>query len=195
MARKVAVLAILGLAGCASLVAQQQHFSGSLRTGESYTHDLGRGLVLVVTTSSIQVQTAPTHQEADDFSGCVTPPFHGPNPTGLEAWQFVTEQNELLPKAELDVLRRREFQFVLTAADNDAACKNLDVAQHNPPTKMKDGTLVYGTPGYKPPPLGTGVVTLSEIELTHVGAGQRPDVQSLVFTADITLPLAKAEVK
>ena len=193
MARKVAELAIFCLAGCASLVAQQQHFSGSVRAGESYTHDLGRGLVLVVTTSSIQVQAAPTHQGADDFSGCVTPPFHGPNPTGLEAWQFVTEQNEPLPKAELDVLRRREFQFVLTTVDNDAACKNLDVEEHRPPTKMKDGTLVYGTPGYKSPPLGTGVVTLSEIELTHVGAGQKAEVQSLVFTANITLPLAKAE--
>lgn len=195
MARKLVAFAIFGLAGCASLVAQQQHFSGSVRVGESYTHNLGRGLVLVVTTSSIQVQAAPIHQGADDFSGCVTPPFHGPNPTSLEAWQFVTEQNERLPAAELDVLRRREFHFVLTAADNDAACKNLDVAEHSPPIKMKDGTLVYGTPGYKSPPLGTGVVTLSEIELTHVGAGQKAEVQSLVFTADITLPLVKAEGK
>lgn len=56
---------------------------------------------------------------------------------------------------------------------------------------MKDGTLVYGTPGYKSPPLGTGVVTLSEIELTHVGAGEKAEVQSLVFTADITLPPAR----
>jgi hypothetical protein len=51
-----------------------------------------------------------------------------------------------------------------TISTNDAACKHFDVAEHRPPTKMKDGTLVYETPGYKFRPLGTGVVTLSDIE-------------------------------
>jgi hypothetical protein len=107
---------------------------------------------------------------------------------GLDAWQFVDPQNEPLPKADLDPLRHRRFQFALTAADDQAACRNVDIAEHMPPEKASDGTLIYGIPGYKPPPLGDGLVTLTNIELIHVGKGQRADVKSLGFTADITLP-------
>jgi hypothetical protein len=56
--------------------AQQQHFSGSADAGRPYIHSLGRGLALVVTTSAIQVQSVPVRQFADDFTGCVTPPYH-----------------------------------------------------------------------------------------------------------------------
>ena len=172
------------------LLAQQQHFSGSVQRGQVYTHDLGRNLVLRVTTTSIEVQAVPADPRADDYTGCVTPPFHGPNPTDLEAWQFVTDQNELLPESELDQLRRRKFQFTLDAAANKKACDELNLALYTSPVTQKDGTIVYGTPGYKSPPLGTGVVTLRTIELIHVGRGQKAEVQRLDFTVDVVFPPA-----
>jgi len=50
--------ALLGLLCMApvTLLAQQQHLSGSVRSGQPYTHSLGQGLSLVLTTSSIAVQ-------------------------------------------------------------------------------------------------------------------------------------------
>jgi hypothetical protein len=48
------------------LLAQTQHFSGSLTAGQVFTHNLGRGLVLVMTTSWIAVEDAPYSPDGDD---------------------------------------------------------------------------------------------------------------------------------
>jgi hypothetical protein len=185
--RRAVGITILSLASLAS-PGQQLKFSGSVRAGETYLHNLGGGLVLVVTTSSIEVVEAPPGQYADDFTGCVTPPYHGPNPVLLDAWQFVGEKNEPLPASELDVLREREFQFTLNKRDNKAACENLDAAEHAPPRVAKDGTEVYGTPGYRPPRLGSGELILSDIKLSGVGAGKHAEIESLTFDVTIILP-------
>jgi hypothetical protein len=190
--RRAVGLTILSLASLA-LPGQQLKFSGSVKAGETYLHDLGRGLVLVVTTSSIEVKVAPARQYADDFTGCVTPPYHGPNPTSLDAWQFVSEKNEPLPALELDVMRGRKFQFTLSKKDNEAACENLDTAEHTPPRVAKDGTEVYGTPGYRSPRLGSGELFLSDIKLSGVGAGKHAEIESLTFDLTIILPRIKRQ--
>jgi hypothetical protein len=175
------------------LPAQEQRFTGSVKAGESYVHDLGRGLALVVTTSSIAIQAFPLHEGGHDFIGCVTPPYHGPHATEIQAAQFVDEQNQPLTGVELEDSRARDFKFTLSAGDDKAACENLETASRNPPRILADGTLVYGTPGYQFPPLGSGRVRLLEIKLSSLGPGKHAEIRSLSFEASIRLPPVKSE--
>jgi hypothetical protein len=54
-------------------------------------------------------------------SSAVTEPIHGPAQADLLALQFVTDENEKLPASKLSDRKKREFQFVLNAADQKKA--------------------------------------------------------------------------
>jgi hypothetical protein len=166
-----------------SLLPQKQHFAGSVRAGQPYIHDLGRGLVLVVTTSSIEVRASPYRADGDSYARCVTMPARGPNDLYLDAWHFIPSQNHLFSHP-----LHREFQFTVNAADQKGACDDLEAALHSPPVKGKDGIEIMGTPGYKEPPLGSGIINLSNVQLSHPAPGQDAEIQSFSFVADIILP-------
>lgn len=164
-----------------SAVAQTQHFSGTVSADHAYVRDLGRDLVLFVTTSSIEIHAASAGSVVGNYANCVTPPYHGPNALDLQPWEFASTQNNY-PRLE------RKFQFTLNAADSKAACDELSAALYGPQTMEKDGTILIGKPGYKPPPLGTGVLTISKIELSQPKSGHNASIVSFRFVADITLP-------
>jgi hypothetical protein len=181
--------AFLALIMCVSLDAQKQHFEGSVLVDNPFLHPLGRGLVLVVTTASIEVQAIPYVPDGHNFAQCVTQPRHGPNAIYLDAWQFDPKQKSAL------LTRHRGFQFTLNAADDKAACDELSVALYTPPTVGKDGILIFGTPGYQPPPLGSGNITLSKIRLTHPASAKDAKIESFSFVAEVTLPPIKMAIQ
>lgn len=172
-----------------SVFAQTRHYSGSVRADHPYVHDIGRGLVLFVTTSSIEVHAASAGSAADNYANCVTPPYHGPNALDLQPWEFAATQTNYPNYPRLE----RKFQFTLNAADNKAACDELSAALYGPQTMEKDGTVLIGKPDYKPPPLGTGVLTISKIELSQPKSGQEARIKSFRFVADITFPPESAK--
>ena len=180
--RMILGTAFLTMLVCSSLGAQKQHLQGIVQVDVPYLHPLGRGLVLAVTTASIEVQAGPFIPHGVSFAECITQPYHGPNPIYLDAWQFDRKQKSAL------LTRHRGFQFTLNAADDKAACDELSVALHSPPTVGKDGILIFGTPGYQPPPHGSGIITLSKIRLTHPASAKDTKIESFSFVADMTLP-------
>lgn len=183
-------LSLLSLAIClsaASGLSQQQHFSGTVREGEAYSHELGRGLVIVVTTSSIEIRSALETQEQANYAGCVTPPFHGPNALDLQAWQFISKSSEQF------VGLRREFQFALNAADDQAECAELNRASYDDPTIGSKSTQAKTTDPFRPRPLGGGVVTLSNVQLIHAEHAQDVRIKSFSFVACIAFPRVGVE--
>lgn len=185
IAYKEGVTALLSLVFCLSATAglsQQQHFSGAVRTSETYSHDLGRGLVLIVTTSSIEVQSLPGARGGANYAGCVTPPFHGPNALDLQAWQFTS------PSQEQFVGPRREFQFALNAADDKADCAELNRVLYGSQTTSTKGAHTGNAPPFRAHPLGSGVVTLSNVQLNHPESTRDAKISSFSFVANITLP-------
>ena len=180
--RKILGLVFLALFVRISLSAQQQHLQGSVQAGKPYVHSLGRGIVLVVTTASIEVHAEPYLPHGHNFAECVTPPYHGPNAIDLDAWLFDPKRNDVSSALH------REFQFTLNAADDKAACDELNVVLYSPPIMEKDGTEIFGTPGYKPPPMGSAFINLSKIRLTRPASETDAEIASFSFVADVTLP-------
>lgn len=177
--RLCALLGLLCLAPL-TLSAQQQHLSGSVQSGQPYTHSLGRGLSLVLTTSSIAVQGA----DRENYAQCATGPGHGPSEIDLEAWHFTPTKDQDFPDP-----RHRTFEFAVSAADNKSVCDELEAELYGKPVTGKDGTEVLGDPNYRSPTLGKGEISLSDVVIT--GTGQDAEIESYRFAADITLPPEK----
>lgn len=182
----------MAVLGCAALAhGKEIRFQGEIRAGENFRKEIGRGLAFRVAPDKmgwfLQVQPAAG---GDDFVRCVTPPFHGPNVTHIFAWHFVTRDNTAPRSPENNELGNpRDFQFVLNAADQDKACKELDVLLHAPPHRNpKTGDLVLGTPGYREPPLGAGSFNITDIKVGNLGAGKKAVIEYLKFEARFTFP-------
>jgi hypothetical protein len=182
----------------APVAAQERiHLQAAVHAGESFRKDIGSGLVFVLEPEDegwvIQIQPKNWDHaraaEPDSYIGCVTPPAHGPHPTNLFAWHFVTEDNQSrLPEEKEIFPRKREFNFVLTAADNEKACEELEAEMGAPVKDPKTGDLTLGKPGYKEPPLGSGVFWIKSFELSDLGKDKHAKLKSLSFEADIVFP-------
>jgi len=173
---------------CASLLAQQKvNFSGTLEAGKTYTHAIGHGLMFVVRPQDgdFTMGVVQISHDQDDLAACVTPPYHGPGPMSLLGWQFADAQRGRLPAGESTMLKKREFKFVLTAADSKKSCDELDAVLYLPAHKEKDGSLRLGTRDYQEPPLGLAQVTIENAELSH---SEPPVIQSLRFRVQIEFP-------
>jgi hypothetical protein len=163
-----------------TLPAQQLRLSGSVRSGQPYTHSLGQGLSLVLTASSIAVQGA----DGENYAQCATGPGHGPSEIDLEAWHFKPTKDQDFPDP-----RHRKFEFAVSAADNNRVCDELEAELYGKPVTGKDSTAVLGDPNYRSPTLGKGEISLSDVVIT--GRGQDADIESYRFAADITMPPAE----
>lgn len=170
------------------------HIAGTVRAGEAFRKEIGSGLVLLLTPIpdsgedsgwTIEIQPA---DGSDNFVRCVTLPLHGPTQADLLAWQFVSPDNERLPESKLSELKKREFQFVLNAADQKKACEEMEAEAYGTPKTAPDGTVIIGNPAYKEPPLGSGSFLIKNVHLSNLGPGKHAKLDSLSFEVEITLP-------
>lgn len=187
------VVLVLGVATL-SLAQPRVRFSGSVMAEQMFRQAIAPGLFFVVSPIQSQDSTGfgwrlgvEPAGGSDTFERCVTLPLHGPTPSDILAWQFVTENNEALPAAQLVPFKTRLFRFVLNAADQKRACDELDVAAAGPRTGP-DGNETIGTPGYREPPLGTARVVLQNIQLADVGKGKHARFESVSFEAQFEFP-------
>jgi hypothetical protein len=168
--------------------AQELDFSGAVKNGETFRKEIGHGLVFVLAPDSDGYGIAIEPVRGGDpnnnnFTTCVTPPFHGPNPTFLSARDFQDEKSSPLPPKVVAGLKNREFSFVLTAADQKKACDELGEALYGPEKKDKSGNPVLGFLNYKQPPLGKGVFDILTFQLS--GAEKDEQFQSISFAVHI----------
>lgn len=189
MCQGFVLLALLAL----PVIAQPRiHVAGTLRAGETFRKDIGRGLTLVLTLSdgpdsgwTVEVQPA---DKSDDFMRCITLPLHGPTQPDILPSQFVDGDNEKLLEPAMAEQKKRELQFVLNAADQKKACDELDAIAHSAPKTGQDGTVTIGTPGYKDPPLASVTLLIRSVQLSNLGKAKQAGFESMSFEADITFP-------
>jgi hypothetical protein len=168
--------------------AEQIDFSGAVTHGETFRKQIGHGLFFVLRPDDVGYTIAiePASGAKEDFSDCVTPPFHGPNPKMLLVRDLRGGNGKPLPNDEVDGLKKREFTFVLNAADNKKACAETQEALYGPEKKDKNGTPVLGFLDYKQPPLGNGTFHLRTFEADEPEHPER--FKSLTFTVHLEFP-------
>ncbi len=127
MGSRLALLSLVALLPLtSSLSGRTFRFSDEVHKGGNVDREIGSGLhfcliplVGVGRNSGWIIRVGPScRREAPDFSGVVTPPFHGPNALEIQAWYFDPGAN-----APHDL---HEFQFVLNEADYDLAMRVLN---------------------------------------------------------------------
>jgi hypothetical protein len=173
------------------------HLGATLRAGQSFHKDIGPDLVFALDPIEdegwvIQIQPktgdASRQSHSEDYIRCVTGPSHGPHPADLFAWHFVSEDNQIrLPKDKEWFGRKRDFNFVLNAADQEKACDELEAESGPGVVDPKTGALTLGSPDYKVPPLGAGIFWIKAVELSNLGIDKHARLESLTFEVDIDL--------
>ena len=173
------------------------HIAGTVRAGQVFRKEIGSGLALVLTPNgdsgedsgwTIEVQPL---DGSDNFVRCVTLPLHGPTQADVLATQFVTEDNRKLPEAKLLDVKKREFQFVLNAADQKKACAEMEAEAYDQPKTAPDGTVIMGNPEYEEPALGSGSFLIKTVQLSNLVPGQHARLASLSFDVEIAVPAGK----
>jgi len=168
------------------------HLVGTVHAGRGFRKEIGSGLVLVLAPlpdedSGWTIAVRP-EDGSDNFVRCVTLPLHGPTQADLLVTQFVGPDNQKLPESELTYVKKREFQFVLNAADQKKACEEMEAEAYGSPKTAPDGTVIIGNPDYEEPPLGSGTFVIKAARLSNLGAGKHARLDSLSFEVEITLP-------
>lgn len=189
LVRTFCIVALLSVC----LFAQELDFSGAVKNGGTFRKEIGHGLVFVLApvADGYGIAIEPVRggdPNNNNFSTCVTPPFHGPNPTSFMPHDFQDEHGNPLPPKVLAGLKKRELSFVLTPADQKKACDELSEAMYGPEKKDKNGNPVLGFLDYKQPVLGKGVFDILGFQLS--GPQQSEQFQSITFAVHIEFPTA-----
>jgi hypothetical protein len=191
MRGRTIVLSLVAIAlFAAGSFAQELDFNGTVKHGGTFRKNIGHGLVFLLWPDSVGYNIAiePTRSgnlHDNDFSNCVTPPYHGPNPRMLIARDFRGDQQNKLQRENRKAVTHRGFNFLLTAADQKKACAELSEALYGPVKKDKSGNPVLGFPNYKQPSLGHGVFDVLTFELDP----QDPDLfTSMTFAVHLEFP-------
>ena len=184
----------LGLAAAALLFVSAAaapptaRFSGSVRGGESFERSLGGSLRFVLEPEdegwNIHVRGADT---LADYAGIVTPPFHGPNPLGIQAWHFRNADNTGPNRGDPNAPQEeREFSFVTSRRDYDIARLSLD--QLLWPGDRSQAAVDSATAVFDSLPKGAGTLRITAMELRDLGAGRRPRFASMRFEVELRAP-------
>ena len=149
---------------------QPLHIQGALHRGERFDKSIGRGLFLRLVPDE-QGWEIEVGDQSDDFTGCVTPPFHGITARQIQGWHFRADDNKAaLPAAGFltpGVNERRWFDFALTSTDNRKACDN------------PDDFARYSS--------GRGWFAITRMTLGNLAPGQQAWVESMQFEAEVSL--------
>lgn len=146
--RTLWILTLLSVC-CFCSFAQELDFSGAVKNGETFRKEIGHGLVFILAPEADGYGIAIEPVRGGDpnnnnFTTCVTPPFHGPNPTSLTTRDFQDEHGNPLPRKVVAGRKNREFSFVLTAADQKKASDELSEALYGQEKKDTHGDAVLG---------------------------------------------------
>jgi hypothetical protein len=100
-------------------------FKGQTRPGVPLQYPIGNGLALkLVPVGDVwEIKVGPSGRN-DDYSVCVNPPFHGPNPKEIMTWHFTGEQGPF----HWGVGQKRWIDFVLTPEDLNVECQSLELS-------------------------------------------------------------------
>jgi len=145
---------------------------GETHPGEKFESPIGNGLSLVLKPvgGEWEIEVTPSGSD-DDYSGCVSPPFHGPNPKDIGAWDFQADHGIRSPGG---MAQKRWIDFVLTPEDQKTECANMDIAVQGKDSAW--GSHITGRCWLRP----------VAVKLA-AGVSNQPSIESMKFDAECAL--------
>jgi len=188
-----APLLIFLLTLCALASAQTPlapvHITGEVHRGEKFERDITHGLVLrlVPYDAGWDIEVGPANTP-DDYTDCVNEPLHGVTPRQIQGSHFRTDDNTAArPPSDFltpGIGGKREFDFVLTAADQSKSCANIDDIEHTP--KQTDAQRNAATSRFGALARGSATFTITAMTLGNLQPGQQAWIDNLKFEATFT---------
>jgi len=164
---------------------------GEVHRSEKFEREVGRGLVfrLVPDEFGWDIEVGPK-DSADNYMDCVNGPLHGITPYQIEGWLFRNDDNTV-PRKSSELMtsgigEKREFQFVLTAADEAKSCADLDKMEHI--YDEKDPERKAATNRFGMYAAGGGSVTIVSMTLGNLKPGAQAWIESMRFEATFSFP-------
>ena len=163
-------------------IGQVCSFTGEVKRGQVYRHKIKNGLVFCLTPSSFWVENGgwtinisdEIGNECDDnFTGIVTPPFHGNNAIFVQGWQFRNATNT--GESEGSAPPTRFFNFIFNQKDFEAIF-NAKYQMNNDETV--DLTKI---------PRSRGALTITDLKLGNLVPNEQAWIESMKFEVKIYL--------
>lgn len=159
---------------------------GEVHRPEKFDKEIGRGLVFRLAPSDFgwDIEVGPKGG-TDNYMDCVNEPLHGVTPFQIEGWLFRNDDNTA-PRKPSEMLtpgigEKREFQFVLTAADEAKSCDDLEKMEHTWDEKAAEpmtASRLFGALAG-----GDGSVTITRMTLGNLKPGAQAWIESMEFEA------------
>ncbi len=166
---------------------------GEVHRSEKFEREIGRGLVfrLVPGEYGWNIEVGPK-DGTGNYMDCVNGPLHGITPYQIEGWLFRNDDNTANRKPS-DLItpgigEKREFQFVLTAGDQERSCADLDKMEHIYDEKGPD--RIAATSHFGEHAGGDGSVTITSMTLGNLKPGVQAWVESMRFEAIFSFRIA-----
>jgi hypothetical protein len=169
---------------------------GEVHRSEKFEQEIGHGLTfrLVPDEFGWNIEVGPQNG-TDDYMDCVNGPLRGITPYQIEGWLFRNDDNTGPRKSSelvaFGIREKREFQFVLTAADEAKACADLDKIERI--YDQKDGARIGATNRFDTYAGGDGSVTITSMTLGNLRPGAQAWIESMRFDATFSFRTPRAE--
>ena len=166
---------------------------GEVHRTEKFEKEIGRGLVFRLAPSEFgwDIEVGPK-DSTDNYMDCVNEPLHGITPFQIEGWLFRNDDNTA-PRKASEMLtpgigEKREFQFVLTAADEAKSCDDLEKLESSWDEKAAEpmpASRLFGALAG-----GDGSMTITHMTLGNLKPGAQAWIESMQFEATFSFRTA-----
>ncbi len=159
------------------------HFEGHLSAGQRFERTFAESLHFVLRPQGDEgwAIVVTGSDSAADFAGIVTPPFHGPNPTQIEAWHFDPRDSSGASPG-----KARGFSFVSSRRDYQTAAAMLERMLW--PNGRSDAAVDSAQAVFDALPVGSGVLKITNVELRDLEPGAPARFESMSFEVDLAPP-------
>ena len=168
-------------------------FSGNVYRGERFERPVFSGLRFVLSPVFHSVSEGSNGWSIEIYGtdstrnlvGIATPPYHGINPTVVEAWHFRNKDNTGPNEGDVNAPGdERGFYFVMDPRDYDRYRSALDVLLHGGSESESDSANAV----MARVPVGEGWLTLREKRLGGLEEGSDPYFEELQFAVELRFP-------
>ena len=171
---------------------------GEVQRAGKFEEEIGHGLVFRLAPSEFgwDIEVGPKGS-TDNYMDCVNEPLHGITPFQIEGWLFRNDDNTATRKASEmltpGIGEKREFQFVLTAADEAKSCADLEKMEYNYDGKSPERTAAAKRFGELAG--GDGSVTITHMTLGNLKLGAQAWIESMRFEATFSFRTATGKAQ
>jgi hypothetical protein len=161
-------------------------FSGEVSRDQRYVHALPGNLEfrLLPSPEGWSIAIGRPGNRIEDYVGIATPPYHGANPTVIEAWHFRNADNTGPNEGDVNAPdEKRDFSFVLNEAQYKKFSDALDLWSGATEKERNEGAKIL-----RNAPRRKGTLNIVDMELGGLEKGTRPWFESMKFKVDLCFP-------